>query len=127
MDRAAVCKAIDLGKTHTCPQSKYGKFAFKNNYAGLWCSAICFGEYRLYKVDDGERSWVWANSVQQIKEYWEKEFGEDLIEEITMVTYGESDKTFFNEDNGGVVKLIDVIMTEYKNTKELCVIASTAW
>lgn len=132
LDNTPICKRTDLPAYVLCNQSKNGKYAIKNNHAGYWCSTVCFGDYRLYKVEDGERHWVWAESEQQIRDYWLNEYSFDPYEfdnyfKVSHVTYAEASNKSINCQEDGYKILLDIVFNEYKDVKQLEIIASSVY
>ncbi len=126
LSRVPVCKDIEIPNYGICNHSDYADWAIKNHKAGYWCSMVCYGEYRLYKVNDGEYSWVWAKSKEQITEHWKQDYDAEP-DKIDVISYGEATATMITCEDGGKKNLLNIVHNDYKDAKELEVIASTVW
>lgn len=128
LSKRPTCQEIALNSQVICGHSEYGQYAIKHHFAAVWCGMACCGEYRAYLVEDSERHWVWAKSPKQIKEYWLTEYEDDSELVIRAISYGEASKTVIGkEENDNKTSLIDIILNEYRDVKEIHVIASTVW
>lgn len=129
MDRKPICEDVNIPDIAICNYSEYAKYAIENRKGGHWCGIACCGEYRIYKVNDGERHWVWAKSKKQIKDYWKAEYDvdEDEFEDIDAVNYHDASNTIITCEDDTKKSLLDIFFTDYKDKKELEIIASSLW
>lgn len=110
-----------------CPHSEYGKYALEHHLAGFWCAAICHGDNRAYKLDDGETHWYYGPSAEWCKkEHLDNCGGEYEIISIEPEFYASDPFITLDEVPKRSIKLSDLLLTdEIKDKPQL--VASSVW